>query len=94
MLASEILNCPELQYGSYKVGGHGVVTVDRKHGKAFIGNIRREQKFYSLLGDKNRFDVSSKGPSSGIIGNKLSHMRKPSAYKGKSMVSVLSSEYG
>ena len=59
MLASEILNCPELQYDCYKVGGHGVVTVDRKRGKAFIGN-------------------------------KLSHMRKPSAYKGKSMVSVLS----
>lgn len=55
LLASEILNCPEIQYGTHTVKGHGVVTIDRKRGRAFIGN-------------------------------KLSHVRKPSAYKGKGQV--------
>ena len=38
-------------------------------------SVRREQKFYSLpISDKNRFDVSSKGPSSGIsVGGRGKH---------------------
>ena len=52
LLVQAILNSPEVSYGLFRVPGHGVVTLDRKKGKQFIGN-------------------------------KLSHMRKPSAYKGK-----------
>ncbi len=46
-----ILNTDEIAYGKYAVPGHGMVTLDRKKGRQFIGN--------------------------------KSHMRKPSAYKGK-----------
>lgn len=52
LLAQTILESSDLTYGTYKVPGHGVVTLDRKKGLRFIGN-------------------------------KLAHMRKPSAYKGK-----------
>ena len=52
LLAQTILDSSGLSYGTYKVPGHGVVTLDRKKGLRFIGN-------------------------------KLAHMRKPSAYKGK-----------
>ena len=52
LLAETILNSKELECDKYEVPGHGVVTLDRKKGRQFIGN-------------------------------KLSHMRKPSAYKGK-----------
>ena len=38
LLAHDILNSDEVQYGVYKVSGFGVVTIDRKRGKSFIGN--------------------------------------------------------
>ena len=59
VLADSILG--NIQYGTYKVPGHGVVTLDRKRAKSFIGN-------------------------------KLSHLRKPSAYKRKSMVKSTSKD--
>jgi hypothetical protein len=55
-LAQQILDSKELKYNVYTVPNHGIVTIDRKRGKKFIGN-------------------------------KLSHLRKPSAYKGKIEVS-------
>ncbi len=38
LLAETILNSKELEYGKYEVPGHGVVTLDRKKGRQFIGN--------------------------------------------------------
>ncbi|KXJ07226.1 uncharacterized protein LOC110251216 isoform X2 [Exaiptasia diaphana] len=52
LLVNVILDDKAIKYGKCVVRGHGVVTLDRKRAKAFIGN-------------------------------KLSHTRKPSAYKGK-----------
>jgi hypothetical protein len=58
LLAQSILDCSELQQvlGVYNIPGHGMCTLNRKRGKAFIGN-------------------------------KLSALRKPSAYKRKVSIS-------
>ena len=36
---------PDTPYGTYNVAGHGVVTLDRKRAKAFVGNkLSHERK--------------------------------------------------